>query len=537
MTGSDKPPQKENQGVLAQWKETVGFIASISAIFAVVEIFLPTNLVLPIGVLVIGLIVTGILVQRGKWSLKTAFITWGVVIVALGFIYCLIAISRPAIIVGSVVDCNKHPMAKLKLVLRDSSGVPHEMETDDKGGFEIPNVPEGEFTIEVGGQFLIIQSVPSGWKRIFEPVVNVGNLSCTLGTPTPTPTDTSLPSPSPTATPSSTPTSTSTPVPPADTPTPMPPTDTPVPPTDTPVPPTATPKPTLPAPIPTPNPTPPTCVPLERLTGEIAFPVYQGEQKDIYIAELGGVKPMLKRLTPNASEPVLSPDGSQIAFRSWNASTRGLMVMNIDGTKLQRVSLSLEDTHPYWALEESLVFHSTKEGHTPRLYTAGTWEGANGENNVEDVRPGLDPAYGQYPAWVPDGRIIYKYFEQSGNFRGLYVMNSDGSNPTPITDHPGDTMPSVSPRGDRVAFMSDRTSKWEVYIVNMNGNGLKQLTDSGGYNSGLPTWSPDGRYIAFVSDRGNQWAIWVMKSDGSCERKLFDLNGTLNWGERISWAP
>jgi TolB protein len=98
-------------------------------------------------------------------------------------------------------------------------------------------------------------------------------------------------------------------------------------------------------------------------------------------------------------------------------------------------------------------------------------------------------------------------------------------------------MPSVSPRGDRVAFMSDSTNKWEVYVVNIDGSGRRQLTDSGGYNSGLLTWSPDGSHIAFVSDRGNQWAIWVMKSDGSEERKLFDLGGTLTWAERISWAP
>jgi TolB protein len=107
----------------------------------------------------------------------------------------------------------------------------------------------------------------------------------------------------------------------------------------------------------------------------------------------------------------------------------------------------------------------------------------------------------------------------------------------PITDHAGDTMPSVSPRGDKVAFMSDRSGKWEVYVVDIDGSGCRRLTDSGDYNSGLPAWSPDENYIAFVSDRGNHWAIWVIKSDGSGERQLFNLDGTLNWAERISWAP
>lgn len=211
--------------------------------------------------------------------------------------------------------------------------------------------------------------------------------------------------------------------------------------------------------------------------------------------------------------------------------------MNVNGTYPRRVSRALEDACPYWALGESLVFHSTKEGPTPRLYTVGTWEGAEKVDSVEDVMRGEEPAYGQYPAWVPGGRIVYKYFERAGNFLGLYIMNLDGSNPMPITDHAGDTMPSVSPHGDRVAFMSDRTGKWAVYVVNVDGSGLKQLTDSGDYNNGLPTWSPGGRYIAFVSERGNHWAIWVMKSDGSGERKLFDLDGTLIWAERISWAP
>jgi TolB protein len=344
---------------------------------------------------------------------------------------------------------------------------------------------------------------------------------------TATPTNTSLP---PTAIPTFTPALTKTPLPPTAIPTftlaPSTPTLVPQVDTPTPVPPT-----------PTPAPATETPTRVEPPTGKIAYPVYNNDRKYIFIAYLEGDGVRSVLLKEDASEPAISPDGSEIAFRSWDDSCRGLIVMTIDGTNLRRVSRALEDACPCWAQGESLVFHSTKEGPTPRLYTVGTWEGAEMVDSVQGVLRGTDPAYGQYPAWVPDRRIVYKYFERAGNFLGLYIMNLDGSNPMPITDHPGDTMPSVSPHGDKVAFMSDRTGKWEVYAVNINGTGLKQLTDSGGYVSGLPTWSPDGRYIAFASDRGNQWAIWVMKSDGSGERKLFDLDGTLTWGECISWSP
>jgi TolB protein len=90
--------------------------------------------------------------------------------------------------------------------------------------------------------------------------------------------------------------------------------------------------------------------------------------------------------------------------------------------------------------------------------------------------------------------------------------------------------------------MSARDGNWEVYAVNLDGSGLKRLTNNSA-NDGLPTWSPDGQSIAFVSDRSGEWAIWVMDRDGDNARKLFDLGGGYGIGahdwvtERISWSP
>ena len=97
--------------------------------------------------------------------------------------------------------------------------------------------------------------------------------------------------------------------------------------------------------------------------------------------------------------------------------------------------------------------------------------------------------------------------------------------------------------------MSNRDDNWEIYVVNTDGSGVRRLTDNAAQD-GLPTWSPDGRAIAFVSDRGEGWAVWVMLPNGQGQRQLFAMEGSPDgmvggdtyasrgWlEERLSWKP
>ncbi len=93
---------------------------------------------------------------------------------------------------------------------------------------------------------------------------------------------------------------------------------------------------------------------------------------------------------------------------------------------------------------------------------------------------------------------------------------------------------------------ADPTS--EIFVINADGTGLTQLTDSPGLDF-LPVWSPDGRWIAFASVRGATDAqkqaiadgkgfggisIWVMAADGSDPRMLVD--GGQDVAAPASWA-
>jgi Tol biopolymer transport system component len=122
-------------------------------------------------------------------------------------------------------------------------------------------------------------------------------------------------------------------------------------------------------------------------------------------------------------------------------------------------------------------------------------------------------------------------------------MNADGSGQRRLARVPG--LPSHwSPDGQRLAFVSlsarGRTS--EVYVVNADGSGQRQLTHNT-VGEGNIRWSPDGQKILFNRERrgtrGKVSDIYVMNADGSRQRKLTERGHDARWspdGEKISFV-
>jgi Tol biopolymer transport system component len=71
----------------------------------------------------------------------------------------------------------------------------------------------------------------------------------------------------------------------------------------------------------------------------------------------------------------------------------------------------------------------------------------------------------------------------------------------------------------KIVFVSGHSDDWQVYLMNIDGSDLVQLTHSQGQNN-CPTFSPDGRKIAFASNREGSAQIYVMNADGSSVTRL-----------------
>jgi Tol biopolymer transport system component len=114
----------------------------------------------------------------------------------------------------------------------------------------------------------------------------------------------------------------------------------------------------------------------------------------------------------------------------------------------------------------------------------------------------------------------------------IYKMNSDGSKPTRLTNNLAiDQFPAVSPKGDKIAFLSDRSGDWEIWVMGTkdedddgNGDPLTQITNSASITWEFLyaiSWSPNGEELAFMNTPdGNNREIYKMNKDGSGQTNL-----------------
>jgi len=98
-----------------------------------------------------------------------------------------------------------------------------------------------------------------------------------------------------------------------------------------------------------------------------------------------------------------------------------------------------------------------------------------------------------------------------------------------------DSDPVISPDGNSLAFTSNRSGQWDIYIWDLIKNKLTQLTNSPEFEAN-PDWSPDNQWITYESHTNNQSNILVKSVTDSSIAPIQLTDGT---GENISpaWSP
>jgi hypothetical protein len=124
----------------------------------------------------------------------------------------------------------------------------------------------------------------------------------------------------------------------------------------------------------------------------------------------------------------------------------------------------------------------------------------------------------------PDGRFHLLVQEDNRRTPQIYVHDSQYNALRQLTATTGWSYDPVwSPRGDRIAFVSQEPGNDEIYLINPDGDGLQRLTVNSWEWDKHPSWSPDGTQIVFWSNRETgRRQLWIMNADGTGQRRLLD---------------
>jgi eukaryotic-like serine/threonine-protein kinase len=119
-------------------------------------------------------------------------------------------------------------------------------------------------------------------------------------------------------------------------------------------------------------------------------------------------------------------------------------------------------------------------------------------------------------SWTPDGKIVYAS-GASGKL-DLWIMEANGTRQKQLTTDVGNTrVPSISPDGRYVVFMSDRTGTSHIWRIDIDGSNARQLTNGDG--EWAPDCAPDGQWVFYLLSSGGLGKVPI---DGGDTVKVID---------------
>ena len=137
---------------------------------------------------------------------------------------------------------------------------------------------------------------------------------------------------------------------------------------------------------------------------------------------------------------------------------------------------------------------------------------------------------------------ILFYTQREDGFLRNYGMNTDGSNPMPISNtNSRGFFARYSPDGQKIVFASSIADantpfgfRQQIFLMNANGTNRINISNTTMSHHNAPAWSPDGSKIAFISLSLDFIVadLWIMNADGSNQQLVYSTSGFLG-----AWYP
>jgi TolB protein len=258
--------------------------------------------------------------------------------------------------------------------------------------------------------------------------------------------------------------------------------------------------------------------------GEIALESNRTGNWEIFLLDLQ--TGIVRNLTHDRADdftPAWSPNGRQIAFVSDRDGDKQqeLYVMDEDGGHLERIaSGNGQFANPMW----------TSDGHS--LVSMHGWQQLYLVDTVTRSEQRIGTGFS--PRLSPDGKSLLYYADgvNTDVYSNIYVLDLKSRH---VTDLTAGTIHnwggSWSPNGREIVFVSLKTGKSGIYVMNADGSNYHAVATS--TNNVTPAWSPDGKQIVYASGSDGSMQLYIMNADGSNQHAITDTGDN----HAPAWQP
>jgi len=209
--------------------------------------------------------------------------------------------------------------------------------------------------------------------------------------------------------------------------------------------------------------------------------------------------------------PKWSIDGKKICYYSDEAVNTDVYIMNSDGTgKIRLVKNDAENSGSIWSADNTnIIYRSDEEGNFD-IFSIGS----NGNNKI---KLSDDEYFEESLSLSPDGtKVLYSSGQLDSTAFEVFVLDLNTLKTSQLTENMSyGRMPLWAEGGKKIVFNSDKEGYSEIFLMNIDGSAVKNLTNNDIEDS-LINISPDGYGIFYQN----------FKEDGSSELMMYDLKNS-----------
>jgi len=226
----------------------------------------------------------------------------------------------------------------------------------------------------------------------------------------------------------------------------------------------------------------PESAPLWTLSARVVFATWADNTSTVFAASSDSPTPSVIGTT-SGRQPAVSPDGKKLLYSKGQFPSLLIAESALDGSGERELSRtpSAQFNAVYSPDQKQIAFARMDSTRQLQIWVMNG--DGSGERQLTQFKP--DDGSPQWPAWSPDGQRLAiqsgKYDRQNPaqNTAHVWVIDVKSGAATRLNQHDKpylDETPSWFPDGKRIAFQSDRSGRMEIWVMNADGTGAKQVT-------------------------------------------------------------